>query len=130
MSYVEQTWTTGDTITAEKLNHMESGIAESGGGRSGAYITTSLVGSIHKVNATYGEIKEMLESGIIPVIGWIAKDDQTDETYIDKYITVTGLISSEGGEGVMFWTLCTDQNVYSYGFDPGELTDYPTEYFG
>lgn len=32
MSYVEQTWQTGDTVTAEKLNHMEAGIAEAGGG--------------------------------------------------------------------------------------------------
>ena len=30
MSYEKQTWTTGDVITAEKLNHLEDGI-ESGG---------------------------------------------------------------------------------------------------
>lgn len=30
MSYEKQTWQTGDTITAEKLNHIEDGIA--GGG--------------------------------------------------------------------------------------------------
>ena len=30
MSYEKQTWTTGDTITANKLNHMEDGIAEGG----------------------------------------------------------------------------------------------------
>ena len=30
MSYTKQTWATGDTITAAKLNHMEDGIA--GGG--------------------------------------------------------------------------------------------------
>lgn len=28
MAYTKQTWATGDTITAEKLNHMEDGIAE------------------------------------------------------------------------------------------------------
>ena len=27
MSYEKQTWNKGDTITAEKLNHMEDGIA-------------------------------------------------------------------------------------------------------
>ena len=27
MSYIKQTWTTGDTITAEKLNHIEDGVA-------------------------------------------------------------------------------------------------------
>ena len=31
MSYEKQTWTTGDTITAEKLNHMENGIKEAPG---------------------------------------------------------------------------------------------------
>lgn len=30
MSYEKQTWVTGETITAEKLNHMEDGIAGSG----------------------------------------------------------------------------------------------------
>ena len=29
MAYVKTTWATGDTITAEKLNHMEGGIASS-----------------------------------------------------------------------------------------------------
>lgn len=29
MAYTKQTWTTGDTITAEKLNHMEGGIESS-----------------------------------------------------------------------------------------------------
>ena len=28
MAYTKQTWATGDTITAEKLNHMESGIED------------------------------------------------------------------------------------------------------
>lgn len=28
MAYTKQTWQTGDTVTADKLNHMEEGIAE------------------------------------------------------------------------------------------------------
>ena len=31
MSYTKQTWVDGDLITAEKLNHIEDGIANSGG---------------------------------------------------------------------------------------------------
>ena len=31
MSYEKQTWTTGDVITADKMNHMEDGIANGGG---------------------------------------------------------------------------------------------------
>lgn len=33
MAYTKQTWECGDVITAEKLNHMEDGIANSGGVR-------------------------------------------------------------------------------------------------
>lgn len=32
MAYEKQTWTTGEVITQEKLNHMEDGIANAGGG--------------------------------------------------------------------------------------------------
>lgn len=32
MAYVKNTWVTGDTITASKLNHIETGIEESGAG--------------------------------------------------------------------------------------------------
>lgn len=32
MAYEKQTWVTGEVITEEKLNHMEDGIANSGGG--------------------------------------------------------------------------------------------------
>ena len=36
MAYEKQTWANGDVITAEKLNHMEDGIAQ--GGTSGIVI--------------------------------------------------------------------------------------------
>lgn len=45
MAYVKNTWETGDVITAEKLNHMEDGIA--GGSEFKIY---NMV-----VNATYNE---------------------------------------------------------------------------
>lgn len=35
MAYAKQTWNNGDVITADKLNHMEDGIAEGGSGGSG-----------------------------------------------------------------------------------------------
>lgn len=34
MAYEKQTWVVGDTITAEKLNHMEDGIAAMNGEES------------------------------------------------------------------------------------------------
>lgn len=32
MAYEKQTWTCGEKISADKLNHMEDGIANAGGG--------------------------------------------------------------------------------------------------
>lgn len=41
MAYERHTWVCGETITAEALNHMEQGIAQSGGGTAGYECVTS-----------------------------------------------------------------------------------------
>ena len=38
MAYEKQTWVNGDVITAEKMNHMEDGIADAGGGDTDAFV--------------------------------------------------------------------------------------------
>ena len=43
MAYTKQTWQTGEVITANKLNHMEDGIASSGGG-GGVLVVNAVVG--------------------------------------------------------------------------------------
>lgn len=43
MSYQKHTWQCGEAITTEKLNHMEDGIADSGGGSAGYECTEELV---------------------------------------------------------------------------------------
>ena len=40
MAYQKQTWECGDAITAERLNHMEDGIASAEGSGSTPTITT------------------------------------------------------------------------------------------
>lgn len=42
MSYTKQTWTTGEVITEEKLNHMEEGIEDAGGGSSGGLVRITI----------------------------------------------------------------------------------------
>lgn len=67
MSYEKQTWTTGDTITAEKLNHMEDGINASAGGGDGVLIVNSYYDpddpGVSYLNKTFGEIKQAFLSG-------------------------------------------------------------------
>lgn len=72
MAYEKQTWVNGDTITQEKLNHMEDGIAEANGKSTSTNIlivtfTFGGQGSFH-CNKTYEEILNAINNGDI-VIG-------------------------------------------------------------
>ena len=60
MSYTPTTWVNGDTITAQKLNKMEQGIAEGGGG---AFMVTDDAGTLDQ---TWQDIWDAAEVG--PVI--------------------------------------------------------------
>ena len=48
MSYSKQTWASGDTVTAAKLNHMEDGIANAGGSGGGYEVV-----NVYKENGAY-----------------------------------------------------------------------------
>ncbi len=74
--YTKQTWNTGDIITAQKLNHMEDGIASSGG-----FLITftpandeeaEVIGTIDK---TYSEILSAIQSGRIPLMNVIVSNN-------------------------------------------------------
>lgn len=43
MSYTPTNWETGDTITAEKLNKLEQGVANAGGSTGGGVLVVNLV---------------------------------------------------------------------------------------
>lgn len=62
MAYIKNTWATGDTITAAKMNNIEDGIeeaAQSGGG--GAVIITDTGGTLDK---TFAEIYNLIFNGV------------------------------------------------------------------
>lgn len=57
MAYEKQTWQTGETITAQKLNHMEDGIAS--GGSSDLFIISATQDPISEditLDKTFAEI--------------------------------------------------------------------------
>lgn len=63
MAYEKQTWVTGEVITKEKLNHMEDGIANSGGGM---FIVN--VDEDNKLDKTWNEIMNAFKNGLVPAI--------------------------------------------------------------
>ena len=82
MAYTKQNWNTGDTITADKLNHMEDGIADE----------TPIVVHFEKVDGNwtadkeYSELRTAIENGT-PVKGCVKYNDGYDDNYyyMDMY---------------------------------------------
>lgn len=78
MAYVKQTWETGQTITADKLNHIEDGVANSGGGLTVRFITNDS-GMTYTADKTFEECMSALENDI-DVKGFYGPDDGTVPT--------------------------------------------------
>lgn len=65
MSYTPNTWQTGDTITATKLNNMEQGIASAGG----VFIVgITDDGTVQTLTQTWQQIYDAVDSGSFVVI--------------------------------------------------------------
>ena len=124
MSYEKPTWTCGETITADKLNHMEDGIAEggSGGGVFVVHFTYDMQTNDITADKTPQEIDADASSG--PVIGYMNYSDDSGGTtyelsslhpmqFTSVYVTgSTGVIGSlemgydpETDEPTGAWTL-------------------------
>ena len=133
MSYTTQTWATGDTVTASKLNHMEDGIAGAGGG-----IVLDLVDTSTPLTMTFEEIADAISSGTNVYIKYDTHEDWSTDysTYsvlgrvvkAYKYDTTYRIVAEWGGtQG----TISNVQNVFTPSvliFSADEYDDYPVFY--
>ena len=93
MSYEKQTWNTGDTITDDKLNHMEDGISS-----VGSLVVNYVFGeSTDTLDKTYAEIRSALLAGKTI---FVKKDDSYDDPQygytLYDYRIVTGINEKVG----------------------------------
>lgn len=86
MSYTPTTWATGDTITAQKMNKLENGVANAGGfgGAVGCVVTTA-----------------NFPTGVAANVGWIEIFKKTGDTY--QYIS----IFASGTDAIIVPSNCT-----------------------
>lgn len=69
MAYEKQVWNCGDTITADKMNHIEDGIENAGGGSTEPLILEEVSSStrdnctIYTYNATWEEVYQAFHAG-------------------------------------------------------------------
>ena len=104
--YEPTNWKTGDVVTSAKLNKLEQGVANSG---VVVHITITQEGNTitYTLDKTYRQIKDALESGVLPII----LEDGGNGLYRVSGVTYFGFNAS--------------QNVYGVGVNSGVLTDAP-----
>lgn len=73
MTYTKNTWTTGDTVTAAKLNNMEDGIAAGGV----MIVEVEGINGMLTADHTFAEIFEAMNGGT-PVFLHIASEDDLE----------------------------------------------------
>lgn len=110
-AYVPTEWATGDVITAEKLNHMENGIADSGDSIVLHY--DSEAGHFDK---TFNEVRQAMSKGVIPTI-----DASGELELLVKYNDSNFIISGgdlEGTTNVILKASSGDDYLNFYEYPP------------
>lgn len=97
MAYVKQNWETGELITSQKLNHMEDGIAEGGGGGGVMYVHYVFGDNGDYIDKTYSELKEAYLSGMNIVC--VRDDSYDDPEHGSSSFQYGGLVSLQENVG-------------------------------
>lgn len=98
MAYTPTVWKCGDTITAEKLNKLEQGVANSGGGSESLVVRTTTDGSAVTLDKTWQEIYDAYPSVYILKVN---QDYYTKSAISSVGISKDGYaVESENGDTV------------------------------
>lgn len=97
MSYEPTNWQTGDVVTSAKLNKLEQGVANAGGGGEPVVIHfSSGEGNVMTADKTYAEVAEIFTSGAeiwLDLSGW-------DDTNLGEHLVLKKLIYPNDGSPV------------------------------
>ena len=77
MAYEPTVWKSGDTVTSAKLNKLEQGVANAGGGGSSGGVLFVTVGESNICDKSYNDIKTAIEDGILPILVIPSGDEDT-----------------------------------------------------
>ena len=137
MAYTPTNWTTGDTITATKLNKLENGVANAG---SALICTCNNSGSGSVLDKTVQEIYDALENGTPVYIRYLYGTLPTDyisNGYLAPIIKVYGYAYSDSIRIVATWTketaVSSGTGDYLHApctaiFSASSLNEYPSFY--
>lgn len=118
MSYDKQTWQRGDVITANKLNHMEDGIATGGGVIE---VHVAIEEDVYTLDKTWNELKQSLASGNIILIHWI-----DDDAVSISMLTQCVYVIDEGYLAVFLNATAGEAQPTSTIYTANSAEDYPS----
>lgn len=115
MAYNKTTWKTGDTITAEKLNHAEQGIADAS---TALIVNVSVSGELEITRTLDKTAKEIYNAIMAGVPVWTLEEN-TDNG--DVYEAVNAFWLGYASEGDYVF------QTYSHFYGASTENDYPSE---
>lgn len=116
MAYVKQNWETGELITSQKLNHMEDGIAEGGGGAF--MINANDDGTSVTLDKTWQEIWDAYDAGSLCLVYHHNEYEGAEETSMN----IVGSIKEEISNGEYLYSV----SIQRFGtLETNTNTGYP-----
>lgn len=85
MAYEPTEWKSGDVVTSAKLNKLEQGVANAGGG---LVVNATEIEGVLTLDKTYNEIKAVIQQG-----GMVFLKTSDNEYQKDSYQTILGIQS-------------------------------------
>ena len=119
MSYEKTNWVAGDTITAEKLNNIENGIASAGGGSSdsGTMIVHQTEAEIDK---TFNELYTAFMNGTRVIIIREEADGGGTTTYLEYLIALYNPGDVPYDAYYAYFGYVRDGSIYVDSFQAGD----------
>lgn len=118
MAYEKTNWQTGDTVTAEKLNHAEQGIADNS---AEVYVGTIVDGNT-QFDLTYNQAKAALQAGkdIRLYSSSYLHDNPNTPVYSLDPVTAAIIIAVGDETPTYYYTVHTASNMDYYSADPDD----------
>lgn len=118
MAYEKQTWVCGETITAEKLNHIEDGIEEccgSGGGTDVLEVNITFDWNVGEgewvIDKTYAEVLSAIQNNqrVSAYAFWTEDSENGSSVTQWSLVNATYWVTATGNdEGIMFRGIAID----------------------
>lgn len=122
MPYTPTEWSRGDVVTSEKLNKLEQGVAEAGGGSGGGLVVNAVdheESAKEILDQTYNTIHNAMLDGKAVSIRVIKNQGTAYES--DTIYTVEYVVSESGAYQV---------NTYMNTYQANDPDGYPDYYYG